>query len=186
MIWNHSQSTTGVLRTLLRTCALAFATPLLASAQAPTPVPKLDLNRLTGTWYELYHLPSKAEKKCVSDASVLYALGDKPGRIQIVFTCLLKDGASNVQNKDGRLADKAGDGKLKIPGFLPYFLAKKYWVLATGPDYEWALVGSPNHKSLSILSRSQTLPPATLSDIQSRAAAQGFPVARLIQVPQTP
>ncbi len=159
------------------------ATPVLA--QSATPIPKLDLNRLTGTWFELAHLPDKSEKDCVSNATVLYALGDKPGRLQVVATCLLKDGASNVRNKDARLADKMGDGKLKIPGFLPYFLAKKSWVVGAGAEYEWLLVGSPNHKTLRILSKTQTLPPATLSDLQSRAAAQGYPVAKLIQVPQT-
>jgi apolipoprotein D and lipocalin family protein len=169
----------------LAACALTLALPVAASAQAATAIPKLDLNRMAGTWFELYHLPNKAEKKCVSDATVLYALGDKAGRLQIVSTCLLQDSATNVRNMDARLADKSGDGKLKIPGFLPYFLAKKLWVFAAGPEYEWLLMGAPNHKTLWVLSKTETLPDGVMAGIQAKAAAEGFAVAKLVQIPRT-
>ncbi len=79
--------------------------------------------------------------------------------------------------------DKAGDGKLTVTHFWPF--TQKRWVLALGPAYEWALVGSPNHKSLWILSRTPTLKPEVLADIKSRAAAQGFDPARMITLPRS-
>ena len=64
-------------------------------------------------------------------------------------------------------------------------LSTPYWVLATGPAYEWALVGSPKHKTLWILSRTSTLDPAVLMQIKSTATAQGFDLTKLITVAQT-
>ena len=159
-----------------------------ALAQSVTPLPQLDLNRLPGTWYEIAHLPTKSEAKCVSNPLVLYALDDKPSRLQIVFTCRRSDRSTDASNSTARYANKikpgqVSDGRFKIPFFLPYFLAKKYWVLALADDNSWALVGTPNHKTMQILSKSQTLPAGTLSAIESRAAAQGYSVAKLIQLP---
>jgi lipocalin len=59
-------------------------------------------------------------------------------------------------------------------------------VLATGPNYEWALVGSPNHKTLWVLSRTATLPAETYQQIVSQAAAQGFKTAKLLTVTHHP
>ena len=172
----------SVCRLAVTAASLAFS-PLL-KAQSATPVPHLDLNRLSGVWFEQAHLPDKAEKHCTRNATTLYALGDKPGRIQVVNTCLLKDGTSNVRNSSGRIADKSGDGKLKVPYY--FFFSKKYWVLGLGPNYEWALVGTPNHKTLAVLTKSTTPPPALITDIESRAAAQGFNVSKLLPVPYVP
>ena len=171
-----------------------FLTPAL-HAQHATPAPSLDLTRLPGVWFEVARLPDKAEKHCVSDATLLYALNDKPRTIQIVATCRLKDGSSQVRNTSGKSADKIPkplrnqpgqpiDGRFNVPG-LP-LLHHPYWVLALAPDYTWSLVGTPNHKSLWLLSKSPTPPPTLLPELTALASAQGFPVAKLIPVPHTP
>ncbi len=168
-------------------CGIGFASSLVASlpgaaAQSVTPAPQLDLNRFVGVWYEEARLPNKPEKNCVRDAEVLYALADKPARLQIVNTCQIKDGSTNARNSTARRADKTQDGKLKVTTLFPF--TKPYWVLAVGADYDWALVGSPNHKTLWVLSRTPVLPQDTLTQAEAKAAAQGFDTARLIPVAQ--
>ncbi len=150
-----------------------------AIAQKATAVPRLDLDKLTGTWYQIARLPVKAEKKCLSDSTVLYALNDKPNTFQAGTFCVIKGGDLNSNNQSGKM-DKAGDGKLKMRRLV--LLSRPYWVLATGPDFEWALVGTPNHKSLWILSRTATLPSELYAHLQTLAASQGFPVAKLVPV----
>ena len=151
-------------------------------AQKVTAVPKLDLNQYMGTWYELARLPNKTEKKCVANIKVLYALGDKKGTFQMGTSCDLKDGTPDDYDGTGKM-DKVGDGRLKLSRLVIF--STPYWVLATGPAYEWALVGSPKHKTLWILSRTATLDPAVLTQIKSTATAQGFDLTKLITVAQT-
>jgi apolipoprotein D and lipocalin family protein len=152
-----------------------------AAAASPTAVPTLDLNRYMGTWYEIARYPVNPEKHCLSDAAVLYSLGDKKNTFQVVTSCAIKDGNSDSWNAKGKI-DKNADGKLKISHYL--ILSKKYWVLAIAPDYSWALVGSPNHKSLWILSRTTTLKPEGLADLEAKATAAGFNIAKLKTMPQ--
>lgn len=151
-----------------------------ASGQSVTAVPKLDEKLFATGWYEIARLPNKPEKKCVSNALQMYTVGNKPWQFQVVESCLLKDGEANVRNLSGR-GDKVGDGRLKV-GSFPF--ATKTWVLATAPDYSWALVGSPNHKLLWILSRTATMDEAVLQQVEGMAAAQGYKVDKLQRVVQ--
>ncbi len=160
------------------TLAFGLTTPA-ACAQSATAVPKLDLGKLTGTWYEIARLPIKSEKKCLSDGTVLYALNDKPNTFQTGTFCTVKQGDHADIGNSGK-QDKAGDGRLKLRHLV--ILSRKYWVLATDPDFTWALVGTPNHKSLWILARTPTVPDALYRQLQSTAASQGFPIAKLVLV----
>lgn len=153
---------------------------LAAPAETAAAVPKLDLNRYMGTWYEIARYPVKIEKHCVDNGTVLYALGNKDRTFQVGMFCRMKGHVPNEWDANGKM-DKAGDGKLKITHIWPF--SKKYWVLALGPSYEWALVGSPNHKSLWVLSRTPAMDPAVLSSIEATAAAQGFDATKLSTVP---
>jgi apolipoprotein D and lipocalin family protein len=157
----------------------APATP----AQSASAVPQLDPNRLIGTYFTIARYPVKKQKHCVSDEMVLYALGDKRNTIQIVTTCLVKNDNSDSWNASGKFS-KTGDGRIKLAWIWPF--TTRYWVLALAPDYSWALVGSPNHKSVAILSHATTLPAATLAGIEAKATAQGFKTAKLIPIVQHP
>jgi len=154
--------------TILLVCLVS--TSSRAAAQSATAVPKLDPDRLIATYYEIARYPIRREKPCLGNGMVLYALGDKKNSLQIVTTCLVKDDNSGWWNSAGKF-DKSGDGKIKLSWIWPF--THKYWVLGLAPDYTWALVGTPNHKSLWIL-----------SEIESKAAAQGFNPAKLIKIPQ--
>jgi apolipoprotein D and lipocalin family protein len=152
-----------------------------ANAQAVTAVPKLDLDRYIGAWYELARFPVKREKPCLSDNMVLYALGDKENSFQVVTSCQIKGGNSDAWNDKGK-AGSAGDGRLKLSRFLIF--STKYWVLAAGDDNDWALVGNPNHKSLWVLSKTTAIKPEVLAEIEAKAAAQGFDTTKLLKVAQ--
>jgi apolipoprotein D and lipocalin family protein len=154
-----------------------------APAQSATAVPKLDPDRLIGTYYEISRYPIKREKSCLGNEVVLYALGDKRNSFQIVTSCEVKEDYFNYWDNKAKLA-AATDGKLKLSWLWPF--TTPYWVLAIAPDYSWALVGTPNHKSLWILSHTPTLAPDVLTAIQSQATAQGFNTAKLIPITHRP
>ena len=176
-------SQSGVqLATGAMACIVTLVGSAAASAQRVTAVPRLNLNQFTGTWYEIARLPTKPEKKCLSDGTVLYAPNDKPRTFQVGTFCKVTGGNVSSFNNAGR-QDKQKNGQLKLRHWV--FFSTKYWVLAAGPAYDWALVGYPNHKALWILARTPTLDPSTLTQIESQAAAQGFKIAKLLLVPHT-
>ncbi len=152
-----------------------------AVGQAVSALPKLDLSRYMGTWYEIARLPYKREKECLSDAITLYAPAYKPNHFHAVTSCQIKSNNSDSWNAGG-VMDKTGAAKFKLTYVWPF--TEKYWVLAVGPEYEWALLGSPNRKALWVLSRTAVMKPEVLADIQAKAAAEGFTVAKLVMVPQ--
>jgi apolipoprotein D and lipocalin family protein len=161
--------------------ALIAAVPS-AAAQAASAVARLDPNQLLGTYYEIARYPIRREKQCVGNELVLYALSDKKRSIEIVTTCQVKNDNSIGWNSTGKFS-KAGDGKIKLGWVWPF--TTNYWILDLAPDASWALVGNPNHKSLWILSRTPTLSPEIVTQLQSIAAAQGFNPAKLIQIKQS-
>ncbi len=164
--------------------ALGLVLVSAARAQKVTAVPKLDLTRFSTTWYQIARVPTKAEKKCVRDGLVLFASGERPGRLQEVNSCVYQNGFANVQNVNLRTKDKKVlDGRLETT--LLFLLHRQQWVLAVGDEYEWALIGSPNHKQLWVLGIKSAMDPEVLAGIKAKAAAEGFDVSKLVLVPQT-
>ena len=160
-----------------------LASGAAASAQSSAPVLKLNLDQFTSPWYEQARLPDKREKPCVSGNAILYSLGDKKNSFQLVISCIIKNGNWEAWNQDGKL-DPAGSGRLKLKWIWPF--TRPYSVLATGGDMQWILVGTPNHKSLWLLSRDQQASPEVVAQMRTRAAAQGYDVSRLTAVVQHP
>ncbi len=154
-----------------------------AAGQTTTAVPKLDHKQFMGTWHEVARYPNKAEKLCVSDAVQLFAERYKANQFTLVTNCQTKKGPSDARNYNGKM-DESGDGKLKVTTIWPF--SRKLWVVALGPDYNWALIGSPNHKSLWILSRTAVMKPQVLAELKTKAAAEGFDPDKLIFSPQHP
>ncbi len=164
--------------------ALALGAMHTACAQTVTAVPALDLNQFTGTWYVIAQYPAAKPKiQCAHDAKALYALDDAKNSFQMSTFCRLANGKLREVDGKGTMG-KAGDGKLRLSRLV--FLHTPHWVLATGPGYGWALVGTPNRKTLSVLSRSMEMEPSTLAEVEEKATAQGFDAAKLIRIPQTP
>ncbi|RXH56423.1 lipocalin family protein [Granulicella sibirica] len=155
----------------------------VSHGQTVTAVPMLDLTKFTGNWYEIARLQTKRDKVCDHDSVVLVALGDKKDSLQFVIACQTKKGFTQVRNESGKPAEKTGSGKLKVTTLWPF--SRKYWVLAVDPNYDWALVGSPNHKELWVLARAGTMDTGLLANIEGKALAEGFNTAKLIATPQT-
>jgi apolipoprotein D and lipocalin family protein len=165
---------------LILLCSALAATPR-AAAQAATPVAKLDPKQLIGTYYVIARLPIKRQKACVGNELVLYALGDKARSVQIVTTCQVKRDSTDAWSSSGRF-DESGAGRIGIPFYFVF--AKKYWIIGLAPDATWAIAGTPNHKSLWLLSGTSTMPSETLAQLKSIASAQGYDTAKLITIPQ--
>jgi apolipoprotein D and lipocalin family protein len=54
-------------------------------------VPKVDLSRYTGRWFEIARYPNRFERKCDSNATATYSFRSD-GKISVVNTCKTREG----------------------------------------------------------------------------------------------
>jgi apolipoprotein D and lipocalin family protein len=168
--------------------AVGLTIPLAASgsSQPLRVVDSLDLSRYAGRWYEAARFPNRFQDQCAGDVVVHYTVrGD--GRIDIVNRCRMASG--KIDEARG-IARKAGDGssnaRLEVrfaPAILSFLSAVwgDYWVIGLGPDYTWAVVGTPNREYLWLLSRTPEMNDTSYSRAVEVARGSGFDVSKLVK-----
>ena len=162
--------------------------PPAAMAQPPRnmPVPVLDLERYSGTWHQVAHLPMFFQRKCVRDTTATYtSLPD--GRIEVRNACTDKKG-ERIESVGVADPVPGAPGSLRVRfapdwmSWLPFTWAP-YWVLEVDEDYRWAMVGGPDRKYLWILSREPEMDPDRYATLVEQARRLGYPVQELIREP---
>jgi apolipoprotein D and lipocalin family protein len=177
------------------TTAMTVGLPLLQRAllgdthRPLTTVEQVNLPRFAGTWHEIARLPAPFEGGCDGQPTATYRLRG-PATLKVINRCV-KNGRMVTSTGVARVEPGSGGARLQVslwPAFLrmlPIAWAK-LWILHVDAGYETALVGHPNRRFLWILSRTPTLAPARLRELEQIAAARGFPVERLRHVQPRP
>jgi len=170
---------------------LLCAPVALTGSQALRLVESVDLTRYAGRWYEAARFPNRFQDQCAGDVLVHYALRTD-GRVDVVNRCRTADG--RVDEARG-IARKAGDGKNSarlevrfapaILSFLPSVWGD-YWIIGLGPEYTWAVVGTPSREYLWILSRTPEMSAASYGRAVEIARGNGFDVTRLVRTANSP
>lgn len=170
--------------------SLPFATLMIASMQvaaatlANHPLRHLDLQRYLGQWHEIAHLPMFFQRKCVDTVTATYSLRPD-GKITVHNACRDRDGKMQASDGVAKTVEGAASGALKVRfapawlGWLPAVWAD-YWVVDLDPAYQWAVVGSPSHKYLWILSRSPDMQQDLFDTLRQRARQRGYAVEKLV------
>ena len=157
-------------------CACASPGPPPAKLQV---VPKVDLGRYAGRWYEIASFPQSFQRGC-TDSRADYRLRDD-GTVEVLNSCL-RDGRVDTAKGEAWVVDKGTGAKLKVSFFWPF--RGDYWVIELGGDYEYAVVSAPSMKYLWILSRTPQMDERRYREIVGRLQEQGFDVAKLGRTPQ--
>ena len=173
-------------RTRLIALALTLAAGAVQAQSAPlanTPVPALDLQRYSGEWHEIAHLPMFFQRKCVARITATYT-PRADGSVGVRNGCDDKTGQRIVSEGSARpVAGQPGQLQVRFaPDWLAWapFTWADYWVVELDPDYQWAVVGGPDRKYLWVLSRTPAMPRARFEQIKARAAQRGYPVGDLV------
>lgn len=175
-------------RCLLPACALSVAMlgaawPFHAqAAQANVAVPALDLQRYSGQWHEIAHLPMFFQRQCVGDVTATYT--PRPdGTLGVRNACRTADGTVDVSEGTARpVPGKPGELQVRFaPDWLSWLPAvwADYWVIDIDPQYRWAVVGGPGRENLWVLSRTPGMDRALFDSIKARAAAKGYALDEL-------
>jgi len=168
--------------------ALALCLPLAAQTSNPPlrVVESVDLTRYAGRWYEAARFPNRFQDQCTGDVVVHYALRTD-GRIDVVNRC--RTSAGNVDEARG-IGRKAGDqqssARLEVrfaPPILSFLSSVwgDYWIIGLGPEYTWAVVGTPSREYLWILSRTPVMSATSYERALEIALGNGFDVTRVVK-----
>ncbi len=144
-------------------------------------VPRVDLKRYLGKWYEIAHLPAKFQDGC-SETTATYSLNDDR-TISVRNECK-RNGKLKTAKGKAKVVDQATGAKLKVSFFWPFY--GDYWIVKLGSNYEYSVVGNPDRKYLWILSRTPQMDEKLFSELTEFAKSKGFDTMRLIRTIQPP
>lgn len=166
---------------LLLTLAAVFATVVNDKKNDLEVVPRVDLNRYVGRWYEIARLPNRFEKKCADSVTATYSLRTD-GKVEVVNRCRKSNGDYTTATGKAKIVDKTTNAKLKVTFFWPFY--GDYWILDLGENYEYAVVGAPDRKYLWILSRNRQMDERLYQQLLAKMSARGFKTEQMIKTPQ--
>lgn len=145
-------------------------------------VKTVDLNRYTGTWYEIARLPFSFESKlkCIT---ATYTLRED-GKISVLNQghYITDPGKTSSAKAVAWIPDKNVPAKLKVQFFWPF--NGNYWIIELDKDYKYVLVGEPKFKYLWILCREKEMDELTYNMLLKKATDSGFDVKPIIRVDQ--
>lgn len=144
-------------------------------------VPRVELPLYCGWWYEQARLDVWFQRGCTHTTAEYQILPS--GGISVVNRCVDSYGRHKEARADAKATDST-NSKLKVRFSVFWPWAGDYWILYLGPvvrgQYSSAVVGSPNRKTLWILSREPRLSNKEFAMAVYSAYRQGFDVDKLI------
>lgn len=183
------------MRIIFLSSALFFVTGFFLSSMLadekrellpPTTVDSVDLSRYVGKWYEIAKIPNRFQKKCARNVTATYRLL-ADGDIEVINRCIQADGKVEDITGVAKVVDRKTNSKLKVSFFRPLGISLfwgDYWIIGLGPDYEYALVGTPDRKYGWILARKPSLDPSQLDEIYHLLRRQGYQPDSFKMTPQ--
>lgn len=145
-----------------------------------TPVSGFEKSRYLGTWYEIARLDHSFERG-LDQVTATYTERDDGG-IKVINRGYhtQKDSWETAEGK-AFFVGESDIAHLKVSFFGPFYAS--YVIAALDKDnYDYALVTGPDTGYLWILSRTPSLPQATLERLLAQAQQSGFDTSQLIYV----
>ena len=140
-------------------------------------VNSIDLNRYSGTWYEIASYPQRFQKGCTATTATYTVNPD--GTVRVLNECNKNALNGPKVSAEGRvrMVDSTKPGQLEVSFFGPFW--GDYWVIDLDADYQYAVVGQPSRDYLWILSRTPELSQEVYQGILRRLEAMQYPLEPL-------
>lgn len=148
-------------------------------------ISNFESSKYLGKWYEIARIPFSFEDGCIAPITATYTVDpNNSSQLIVENKCSQLNNPAKISSGIASFVESQTIGKLEV-NFLPKwiswmpFSSGDYWIIYT--DYtNYAIVGSPNHKYMWVLSRSETFDTAKLNKLLLMAEVQGFDINKLI------
>lgn len=164
------------------TVAVIQASPAQALPARIETVKNVDLERYSGTWYEIARMPNKHEKGMVEVTATLKRVDKKKYMLITSGYKGSRGGKRTTVRGMVDIPDKNNTGNLKVKVFLFSFDFKIIDI--DHKNYNYALVTSDEGKNLWIFSKNPVMNPSEYEKMVDSARKKGFEVASLEKVSQ--
>jgi len=174
------------LASIVSACALTMTGCTgMESRQPLQTVASVDLVRYAGTWYEIARLPMWFQRHCI-DSKAIYTVRPD-GTIGVHNECVTRSGELDQVDGIATVVDTKTNARLAVT--FDNFFARlvgpsregNYWIIDLDPDYQTALVGTPDRRYLWLLSRNPHLDEATYQHLVAKAQELGFHISDLLK-----
>lgn len=176
-------SLSALLAALVATVGCASGPPPLTAIDRP-----VDLERFSGDWYVLAHIPVTIpffDESDAHDAVETYTLTDD-GEIDITYRFLEGsfDGDVREMHPSAWVHDTETNAEWRVQFLWPFRAA--YLIAALDDDYTRTIIGVPSRDYVWLMAREPVLPDAEYDDMVRETEALGHDVGRLRKIPQRP
>jgi apolipoprotein D and lipocalin family protein len=160
---------------------------LAACASAPTrelpSLPQVDLQRFMGSWHVIANIPYFFERNKVATRDE-YRLRED-GRIDNDF--VFRRGFDRPEQRwEGISTVQPGSGGARWSVQFVWPFSTGLEVIDVDPDYQWALLATPDRKLAWLMARSPDMDAARYAELTERVRRHGVDPAALQRVPQRP
>lgn len=162
------------------TLTLGLASSASAATAPVTPVASVDLNRYAGQWYELASIPAIFEIQCAKNVKANY-IRNADGTMGVTNSCTTYLTTTSSVKGVAKVTNAPANSALNVSFFnffgrQVYAKDANYLIFGLDKSYRWALVGSADHKTGFVLSRTPSLPATDVATIKKTITANGFDV----------
>ena len=132
----------------------------------PQTVKNVDLQKYTGTWYEIAKVPNSFQDHCIKSTTATYQL-DEDGEIIVINRCKDEDGEFDEAEGVARVIDTISNSKLEV-SFVSLLGVNlfwgDYWIIGLEENYKYVVVGTPSRKYGWILCRTPKMEEVDLEE----------------------
>lgn len=136
-----------------------FATIIIGQTDELSTVDSIDLEKYSGTWFEIAKIPNSFQDHCEKNVTANYKINEE-GDIIVTNSCIDYENELDEATGLARVVDKESNSKLEVSfvSILGWHLFwGDYWILELEENYNYVVVGTPSRKYGWILSRSKEL-----------------------------
>ncbi len=173
------------MKNILKILSILCGLPLVVACSGSSPLPvvdTVDLKRYQGLWYDIAHLPQSDQKNCKCITAKYNLLEEY---LEFVNTCVdSESGSLSQQPGNAYPIDRERNARLTL-NYENDGSGYEYFILALEEDYRYAMVGTPDRRSLWILSRTPEPVALIMKNYLNRAEELGFNTAELVYTDQS-
>jgi apolipoprotein D and lipocalin family protein len=145
-------------------------------------VPFVQMDRFVGKWFVIATLPNFFSKGCRGLTAEYKTL--TKDSISVLNTCLKEKGKISTIKGEAMVVNPITHAELMVTlgNFITKVIYAKgdFTIMQLDQNYEFAMVGSKDRKSLNIMSRRTTIPRQVLDRYLDIAKKSGFDLSKLV------